>query len=56
MDLATLVTFPEGTLCHGGVHLQHRPSIPTLLHYYIGHDRASTARSSVDNLPLLARL
>ncbi len=40
MDLAALVTFPEGTLWRSGVSLQYRPSITTLLHYYLGRDRA----------------
>ena len=48
--MAALVTFPKVTLWHGGVHLEHRPSITTLLHYYIGRDRTFPARTSVDFL------
>ena len=51
VDLAALVTFPEGTLCHGGVRRQERTSITVHLHLYIGRDRASAADLSVDYLP-----
>ena len=57
------VTFPEGTLWRSGVSLQNITSITTHLHLYIGRDRASQtedrssqAKSSLDNLPLLAWL
>lgn len=62
MDFATLVTFPKGTLWRSGVSLQNITSITTHLHLYIGRDRAtldrssvdfSRLKSSVDNLPLL---
>ena len=48
MDLHVAVTFPEGTLCHGGVSLQDITSVTTHLHLYIGRDRASAADSGVD--------
>lgn len=58
--MAALVTFPEVTLCHGGVRRQERTLITVHLHLYIGRVWARQNRawiffrlkSSVDNLPL----